>query len=81
MTLSEFKLFSEMEQDEMVLNHGIYLTTYVHGHTMFDVYKMDSFFVKLCNDLTKNKKPSIIAFSDDNGFNLFNDVLSRLRCN
>jgi hypothetical protein len=48
---------------------------------MSDVYKMDSFYVKFCYDITKDKKPTIIPFFDDNGLNLYNDVLSHLRCN
>jgi len=81
MTIKQFQLFSDAEQDEIILNYGTYITSYMQGTTMSDVYKMDSFYVKFCYDITKDKKPTIIPFFDDNGFNLYNDVLSHLRCN
>ena len=81
MTIKQFNLFSEPEQDEIIFNYGTYITSYIHGNTMADVYKMDSFFVKFSYDITKDKKPSIFAFFDDNGFNVFNDALSHVRCN
>jgi hypothetical protein len=71
MTIAEFNLLSEEEQDELVTDHGIYLLNYIQGDIMCDVYKVHNFFVKTCYNLISDEKPWIIYFSDDTDFNLF----------
>ena len=71
MTKNEFEELNEIEQDEEVLNHGVYLINYDQGNLMCDVYKLHHFFVKFCYKLTENKTPIITAFTGTDDFHLY----------
>ena len=81
MTLNQFKILNETEQDGFVMKHGLYVINYIQGDFMCDVYKMNGFFVKFCYDLTSDKKPSINAFSDSINLTLYKYELPALSIN
>ncbi|MEJ7738644.1 MAG: hypothetical protein WKF97_14540 [Chitinophagaceae bacterium] len=71
MTQQQFELLNQTEQDEEVLNQGVYLINYDQGNIMCDVYKLYHFFVKFCYDLNENTDPKITAFTGTDDFHLY----------
>ena len=76
MTLDQFKLLSRPEQDEEVMNHSLFLTNYIEGDTMCDVYGLYDFHVKFCYNVNDDKDPEIIVYSTDEHVHLYKDGLS-----
>ena len=73
MTLDQFELLSEPEQDEEILDHGVYLMNYVRGDIMYDVYKLSGFYVRYCYDLINDIELSTIAYTEDTESSLYTD--------
>lgn len=76
MTLDQFKLLTSPEQDEEVMNHGLFLINHIHGDTMCDVYRLYDFYVKFCYNVNNDDDPEIIVYSTDEHVHLYNEGLS-----
>lgn len=48
MTMHEFRLLHEYEQEEMIFEQGVFLGNYVRGNKICDVYQLKDFYVKFC---------------------------------
>ena len=75
MSIDEFKLLSDTERDEFVLDHGLFLINYLQGDIMCDVYRVNNFYVKFSYSISQDESPSIIAFTDGEHLRLFIDQL------
>jgi hypothetical protein len=67
MTIEQFKLLHEYEQEEIVYQKSAFIGNYVRGNKICDVYQLFSFYVKFCYSLSLNDKGVITPFlSPDN---------------
>lgn len=71
MKIDHFKCLHEVEQEEVIANAGTYLTNYVEGDYIYDVYKLYQFYVIYSYDVTKNKNQSISAFMGSEHLHLY----------
>ncbi|MEO6000248.1 MAG: hypothetical protein ABIN89_25650 [Chitinophagaceae bacterium] len=72
MNLDGFLLISEVEQDEEILDHGIFIGTYQRDNLMVDIYRLYDFYVTMCYDPSINDRGEItasatISFPDGDG--------------
>ncbi|MEO6000370.1 MAG: hypothetical protein ABIN89_26250 [Chitinophagaceae bacterium] len=61
MNLDDFLLISEVEQDEEILDHGIFTGTYQRENLMYDIYRLYDFYVTVCYDPSINDRGKITA--------------------
>ena len=61
MTLDSFLLISEVEQDEEILDHGLFIGTYQRDNLMYDIYHLHDFYVTICYDPATDDHGKITA--------------------
>ncbi len=61
MTLQEFIQLNEVEQEEVVWDNGSFITTEDKDHLIYDLYKIDSFYVRFSYLLDKPETITITA--------------------
>lgn len=61
MTVEEFNQLNEIEKEEVVLDSGLFISDHHREDVMYDVYKLESFFVQFSYRLNDITRLSIIA--------------------
>ena len=74
MTIEEFRLLHEYEQEEVVFNKATFLANYVRGNKICDVYQLIDFYVKFCYLLSSHGKAMITAFVDPGELPFLNQI-------
>lgn len=74
MTMHEFQLLHEYEQEEMIFERGIFLGNYVRGNKICDVYQLNNFYVKFCYLLSTQGKAVISVFKNPGSLPFINDI-------
>lgn len=57
MTMQAFSYLNEVERADLITERGVLLSERVNNEAIYDMYKMDSFYVEFC--YTLNKKPEV----------------------
>ncbi|HZG23200.1 MAG TPA: hypothetical protein VEZ17_01410 [Chitinophagaceae bacterium] len=74
MTLEEFNLLHEYEQEEYVFENGTFLANYVHENEICDVYQVTGFYVKFCYLISSHGRPKITAFTNPSLLEFLDDI-------
>ena len=64
MTIQQFQLLHEYEQEEIVYNEGVFIGNYVRGDKICDIYQLLDFYVKFRYSLNIHDKGIITSFSN-----------------
>ena len=71
MTLQEFIQLNEVEQEEVIWDNGSFIATRDNDHLMYDLYKIDSFYVQFSYVLNKPETITITASANLSQFSSF----------
>jgi hypothetical protein len=69
MTVEEFNQLNEIEKEEVVLDSGLFISDYHSEDVMYDVYKVETFFVQFSYKLNETNRLSILASGNLNQLN------------
>jgi len=69
MTLQEFIQLNEVEQEEVVWDNGSFIATKDNDDLIYDIYKVDSFYVQFSYLLGKPETVTIAASTNVNQLN------------
>lgn len=61
MKLKKFNLLNQVEQEELLFEHGIFLSNHEGNNLLIDLYKLNLFYVECCYQLNKNEIAKITA--------------------
>ena len=61
MTLNSFLSLSEVEQDEEIFDHGLFIKTFERNNYMYDIYRLHDFYVTIRYNLAKDDIGEISA--------------------
>ena len=74
MTMQEFELLHEYEQEEIIFERGVFLGNYVRANKICDVYQLINFYVKFCYLLSTHGKAQITAFLRADNLPFVNEI-------
>ena len=74
MTLYEYKILSEDEQNDTVFSKGKFLDIVIDGNTKYVLYALDMFFVEVIWDNDKDEIIGKGVFKEGNCINKYSNI-------
>lgn len=74
MKIEEFDALTDVEQEEIIFDAGEFLGNDNIENMMFDIYRVNDFYVQFSYEMNKNEKATIKTFRDPKEMFFFNKM-------